>query len=247
MKKLLILCMMLFAVCLFLTACGEKCEQHVYDDCADTECNQCKETRDSMHTWVDADCTTPKTCKTCGKTEGEALGHTPEADDGDCTTPVICSACEAVMEEANEDHHFIYELKNSSENENVFMNKCEHCQSPDQTSTVTIIIEHGSVALTELRGKENEPVFLFTDPDESYQMYNYKVDAQGNENVYLEMFLYTDDTCEDYNGSDRGHGMLEGETYMSLNQRLVGLQVANDSDEPVIITVSFTLQDQAQS
>ena len=28
------------------------------------------------HTWVDATCTTPKTCSGCGETEGEALGHT---------------------------------------------------------------------------------------------------------------------------------------------------------------------------
>ena len=27
------------------------------------------------HVWVDADCTTPKTCSLCGETEGEALGH----------------------------------------------------------------------------------------------------------------------------------------------------------------------------
>jgi hypothetical protein len=27
------------------------------------------------HTWVNADCDTPKTCSVCGATEGEALGH----------------------------------------------------------------------------------------------------------------------------------------------------------------------------
>ena len=27
------------------------------------------------HTWNDADCTSPKTCSTCGETEGDALGH----------------------------------------------------------------------------------------------------------------------------------------------------------------------------
>ena len=27
------------------------------------------------HTWVEADCDTPKTCSVCGETEGEALGH----------------------------------------------------------------------------------------------------------------------------------------------------------------------------
>ena len=31
------------------------------------------------HTWVDADCTTPKTCSECHDTEGEALGHDYDA------------------------------------------------------------------------------------------------------------------------------------------------------------------------
>ena len=43
------------------------------------------------HEWVDANCTTPRTCSLCGETEGEALGHTwVEAT---CTTPRTCSTC----------------------------------------------------------------------------------------------------------------------------------------------------------
>ena len=33
----------------------------------------CKE---NEHRWIEADCTTPKTCAVCGKIEGERLGHT---------------------------------------------------------------------------------------------------------------------------------------------------------------------------
>jgi hypothetical protein len=44
-----------------------------------TVCEYTKEEKISKltheHSWVDADCTTPKTCSICGKTEGEALGH----------------------------------------------------------------------------------------------------------------------------------------------------------------------------
>ena len=43
------------------------------------------------HTWVDADCTTPKTCSVCNVTEGEALGHT--WTDATCTAPKTCSVC----------------------------------------------------------------------------------------------------------------------------------------------------------
>ncbi len=42
------------------------------------------------HSWIDADCDTPKTCSVCGETEGEALGHTYDnACDADCN---VCGA-----------------------------------------------------------------------------------------------------------------------------------------------------------
>ena len=77
---------------------------HVYDDCADTECNECGEKRDSMHTWVDADCDTPKTCSVCKATDGEALGHNIEEDDGNCLTPIVCPTCNAVLTPGKTEH-----------------------------------------------------------------------------------------------------------------------------------------------
>ena len=38
------------------------------------------------HVWVDADCTAPKTCSICGKTEGAALGHVEETISGKAAT-----------------------------------------------------------------------------------------------------------------------------------------------------------------
>jgi len=57
------------------------------------------------HTWVDADCTTPKTCSECGKTEGEPLGHTEETVKGEAATCTSsgstdgkkCSVCGEVL------------------------------------------------------------------------------------------------------------------------------------------------------
>lgn len=40
------------------------------------------------HEWADANCTTPKTCKLCGETEGKALGHSYT---GKVTTPATCT------------------------------------------------------------------------------------------------------------------------------------------------------------
>ena len=104
MKKLTLILLTLVMI-VALAACGDKkCEQHVYDDCADTECNVCGNKRDSMHTWTEADCTTAKTCSVCGATEGTALGHTPAEDDGDCTTAVKCEVCDEVIIAANAEH-----------------------------------------------------------------------------------------------------------------------------------------------
>ena len=57
------------------------------------------------HTWVDANCTTAKTCSKCGETEGTALGHTEASDSAKaptCTETGLtegkhCSVCNAVI------------------------------------------------------------------------------------------------------------------------------------------------------
>lgn len=49
------------------------------------------------HSWVEADCVTPKTCSRCQETEGEALGHS--WIDADCENPEICTACDETQGE----------------------------------------------------------------------------------------------------------------------------------------------------
>ena len=41
--------------------------------------------------WANATCTRPRVCKSCGKTEGEPLGH--EWEQATCTTPKTCQRC----------------------------------------------------------------------------------------------------------------------------------------------------------
>ena len=49
------------------------------------------ETPEHTHSWINATCTTPKVCSSCGETSGNANGHSwVEAT---CTTPKVCSAC----------------------------------------------------------------------------------------------------------------------------------------------------------
>ena len=81
-----------------------KCD-HVFDNACDTTCNECGETREvGAHDYNAADCDTPKTCKICGATDGEALGHTAEADDGNCTTDIKCATCGAVVASGKTQH-----------------------------------------------------------------------------------------------------------------------------------------------
>lgn len=64
----------------------------------------------SSHEWLDADCTTPKTCKICGKTEGKALGHSYR--NGVCT---VCG--EKEPEEPYEGDNRFEVVRISTENE----------------------------------------------------------------------------------------------------------------------------------
>jgi len=50
------------------------------------------------HTYKEADCTHPKTCTTCGETEGEPLGHTYK--EADCTHAKTCTRCNETVGEA---------------------------------------------------------------------------------------------------------------------------------------------------
>ncbi len=45
-----------------------------------------------VHSWTEATCTTPKTCTTCGATEGSALGHVALSE-ATCTNASICARC----------------------------------------------------------------------------------------------------------------------------------------------------------
>ena len=57
------------------------------------------------HDWKDATCTEPKTCKACGKTEGEANGH--KASDwmtDESSHWKVCTVCEEVIDGSKADH-----------------------------------------------------------------------------------------------------------------------------------------------
>ena len=71
-------------------------------------------------------------------------------------------------------------------------------------------------------------------------MYKYKLDASGNENAYIEIHFYEEETCEGYFGSGRGYGLAEGEIFADMNDTYIGIQVENHFGEPMTITLSIT-------
>ena len=91
MKKLSLILLSMLLI-FTLAACGDKCE-HTYDNACDATCNECGEVREvGAHDYAAADCDTAKTCKNCGATDGEALGHewtTPDVDR--CEVQSTCS------------------------------------------------------------------------------------------------------------------------------------------------------------
>lgn len=55
-----------------------------------------------FHDWNEADCTLPKTCTICERTEGEALGH--DFSEATCTEDSVCSRCNEIGAEASGHH-----------------------------------------------------------------------------------------------------------------------------------------------
>ena len=95
MKKLTLILLSIVMI-VALAACGDKKCDHAYDNACDVTCNECGEERTITHDWNDATCLTPKTCKVCGATDGEALGHDWTSPDVDlCKVQSTCSRCGA--------------------------------------------------------------------------------------------------------------------------------------------------------
>ncbi len=57
---------------------------------------------DHIHSWKAATCVSPKTCSTCGATEGEAEGHAWKA--ATCTVPKTCTVCKTTEGAADGEH-----------------------------------------------------------------------------------------------------------------------------------------------
>ena len=97
MKKILLLFISVVFMSTFaLSSCKQQAHVHEWKDATcltPKTCVTCGETEGTAlgHKWQDATCLTPKTCVTCGETEGTALGHKWQG--ATCLTPKTCITC----------------------------------------------------------------------------------------------------------------------------------------------------------
>ena len=93
MKKT-IACTLIIATTLGLFS-GCSCDHDWIDaDCTSPKtCAKCHETRgdEKGHKWIDATCDTPKTCSECDKEQGKPLEH--DWQDATCLAPITCKLC----------------------------------------------------------------------------------------------------------------------------------------------------------
>jgi len=234
MKRILTVGFLVLALCIMLASCSEKCE-HVYDNACDESCNICAEVREvGGHDYAAADCDTPKTCKECSATEGEALGHSPEADDGDCTTAVVCSDCEMIITEAKK-HDFSYTFSTTSDNTHVASGKCNNCETVLENA-ITLVFEVEGYELTDMKGKYGDQIFHSIT---SHGNYAFKIDAGEHQDTAIEYYFYLEEISEGFFGSTRGKGCVDYTIYLGNGDLYLGINIIPNVSEPITVTFSM--------
>ncbi len=95
MKKYIIILLIIVSALALLCGCNSEC-QHEWKDatCSSLKtCKECGETEGELleHSWKWPNCTAPQTCKYCGITEGEPYGHNWSTLN--CNDPKKCTRC----------------------------------------------------------------------------------------------------------------------------------------------------------
>lgn len=144
MRKRIILglsVVLILALCLCLSACGHS---HTWIDATCTTaktCSECGEVEGEPlgHDWIAATCTEPKTCSRCGITEGKPLGHTWTP--ATCISPETCTVCGFVSDGPLGDHccdQWSEEVDATCTSEGYKTGICKYCSEP---FTITIPIK----------------------------------------------------------------------------------------------------------
>ena len=157
---------------------------------------------------------------------------------GDTYTTIYgCDRCNSEITEEGEKEH-LYDYVYAETDEGVYTERevCEYCS--EGTVTVTLTADPDKLVFIEDAGLW-EFVFSFETPGPS--TYKLIVDAGGNDGVYIDIYLYVDDTFDSYYGSFDEQGYLEtGDIYFNRGTNYVGVAIDNITDAPVSVTFTLT-------
>ena len=126
MKRTIRFCILLFAFCIFLTACSNECEHTYFSDC-DEACDKCGEVREitAEHNYY-GDC--DKSCHSCGKEREAVAEHSWKP--ATCTTPESCEGCGAVKDGELIEHSYTAK----GYDDHYHYQRCSVCEKPDENS-----------------------------------------------------------------------------------------------------------------
>lgn len=125
---------------MYCSVCGvksNKLTEHIWNIAEDgksqtcSSCGMLVDLEEHVHTWIDATCTSPKTCSVCSTTEGSPLQH--EWQEATCQALKTCLLCQTTEGEL-EDHNFVN-------------NSCTICGYPEKTDYIVKVVTAGGMPL----------------------------------------------------------------------------------------------------
>ncbi len=157
---------------------------------------------------------------------------------GDTYTTIYgCDRCDSEITEESEKEH-LYDYVYAEADEGVYTESevCEYCS--ESTVTVSLTADPDKLVYIEDSGLLG---FAFSFETASSSFFNFVVDAGGNDDVYISLYIYTDDTLDDFFGSFYEEGYLEtGDVFFGIGTNYVGVCIENYLDTPVSVTLTLT-------
>lgn len=159
--------------------------------------------------WSEPTCTEPATCKECGKTKGEPLGH--EWEEATCSSPKTCKRCgeeegEALGHEPGEWTHVDDYVKAVSKD----VQKCTRCGE--------LISEKNKSSMTSFVGNEK---FSISAHDYTERLNNAFSDIKGASSISASMDLDDSGTGIDLKIRRKSTAVAVGSFYVDSSTRLL--------------------------
>ena len=161
---------------IFLTSCGCKHEWMEANCSTPRTCSVCgkQEGEIGNHVWVEANCTVAKTCDLCKITEGEPIGH--DWVEATCKTLKICSVCQ-ITEGTYSDHTAqvgVCLVCGEKVNEKLVQ------QIRSYNDTAFSILESSANNLGKIRGsKADKVIYLASSIDDANENYKKVIELCG--------------------------------------------------------------------